>query len=311
MTRPRSRTGSSTYSRAATGSPREACLRSVRRGPRTARGTPRRVPRCGPRLPAAQAGRRPWRTASSTSVVTVSERSAFRSRRRRCRSLPRSRTQSGYPDYLGTLFTITNIGSTSTSPITDGFIGPDAVHFALTSDRCAGIRLAAGASCTVRAFFAPKSSGPHSARLKSTADAGGTVNAMLAGTGPPFTVSPFTHALRVPLRRFNNHRRVHRGELRRRTRRTDHQRSHRKRVQALPATRAKAGSSPREPTAPSRSRSHRLPRATTAGRSSPEPQATKLESRSADLGSGRSRSRLTPPTSGRSEWAPPRRRRST
>ena len=100
--------------------------------------------------------------------------------------------ESGYPDYLGTLFTITNIGSTSTSPITDGFIGPDAVHFALTSDRCAGIRLAAGASCTVRAFFAPKSSGPHSARLKSTADAGGTVNAMLAGTGPPFTVSPFT-----------------------------------------------------------------------------------------------------------------------
>jgi hypothetical protein len=97
---------------------------------------------------------------------------------------------SSFPDYAGTLFTITNIGSTPTSPITDSIVGPDAAHFVLASDGCAGTRLPGGASCTVRAYFAPESSGPRRAQLTSRADAGGTANAMLAGTGPPFIVSP-------------------------------------------------------------------------------------------------------------------------
>jgi outer membrane protein assembly factor BamB len=97
----------------------------------------------------------------------------------------------GFPDYAGTLFTITNIGSAPTSAITDSIVGPDAAHFALTADGCAGTRLLAGARCTVRAFFAPKSSGPRRARLTATAEAGGTATAILTGTGPPFTVSPF------------------------------------------------------------------------------------------------------------------------
>ena len=88
-------------------------------------------------------------------------------------------------------------------PLTNSIVGPDAAHFAPLTDGCAGSRLLPGFSCTMRAFFAPKSSGPKHARLTSTADSGGTVSAMLAGTGPPFIVSPFSKNFGNPVRRFN------------------------------------------------------------------------------------------------------------
>ena len=96
----------------------------------------------------------------------------------------------GDPSSTARTFTITNIGSTPTSAIADSLTGPDAAHFRLASDGCAGTSLAGGASCTVTASFAPTRSGALTAWLTSTATAGGTVNALLAGTALPLTVSP-------------------------------------------------------------------------------------------------------------------------
>lgn len=96
----------------------------------------------------------------------------------------------GDPSSTARTFTITNIGSMPTSRIASSLSGPDAAHFRLTSDGCAGTSLAGGASCSVTASFAPTSSGPRTARLTATAAAGGTVSALLAGTAQPLTISP-------------------------------------------------------------------------------------------------------------------------
>ena len=69
------------------------------------------------------------------------------------------------------IYTITNIGSTPTSAIADSLSGPDAAHFRLTSDGCAGTSLAGGASCTVTASFAPTRAGSRTAWLAATATA--------------------------------------------------------------------------------------------------------------------------------------------
>ena len=96
----------------------------------------------------------------------------------------------GDPDSDTRIYTITNIGSTPTSAIADGLSGPDAAHFRLTSDGCAGTSLAGGASCTVTASFAPTRAGSRTAWLAATATDGGTARALLTGTAQPFTISP-------------------------------------------------------------------------------------------------------------------------
>jgi outer membrane protein assembly factor BamB len=88
------------------------------------------------------------------------------------------------------IYTITNIGPTPTSAIADDLSGPDAAHFRLTSDGCAGTSLAGGARCTITASFAPTRSGSFTAWLAATATAGGTARALLTATAQPFTISP-------------------------------------------------------------------------------------------------------------------------
>ena len=88
------------------------------------------------------------------------------------------------------IYTITNIGPTATSAIADGLSGPDAAHFRLTSDGCAGKSLAGGASCTITVSFVPTRSGSRTAWLTATATAGGTARAVLTGTAQPLTISP-------------------------------------------------------------------------------------------------------------------------
>lgn len=96
----------------------------------------------------------------------------------------------GNPAAAATSFTITNLGTTPTSPITDGLVGPDAAQFRRTSDGCAGTILAGRARCTVTVSFAPTQSGPRTAWLTTTATTGGAVRALLTGTAQPFTLSP-------------------------------------------------------------------------------------------------------------------------
>ena len=125
-------------------------------------------------------------------------RTAFRSPRRSCPS-PRRSTATSSSDNPGSdprIYTITNIGSTPTSAIADSLSGPDAAHFRLTSDGCAGTSLAGGASCTVTASFAPTRAGSRTAWLAATATDGGTARALLTGTAQPFTISPHIEDVR-------------------------------------------------------------------------------------------------------------------
>jgi outer membrane protein assembly factor BamB len=92
--------------------------------------------------------------------------------------------------YQAMTFTITNIGSTPTSHIADGLSGPDAAHFRVTSDACAGVTLAGGASCAVNVSFTPTQSGRRTASLTTTATTGGTATARLVGTAAPLTLTP-------------------------------------------------------------------------------------------------------------------------
>ncbi len=94
------------------------------------------------------------------------------------------------PDLSSRVYTITNIGSTPTSAVADSLSGPDAAHFRLTSDGCAGTSLAGGASCTVTASFAPTRAGYRTAWLATSATDGGTARAQLTGTAQPFSVAP-------------------------------------------------------------------------------------------------------------------------
>ena len=87
-------------------------------------------------------------------------------------------------------FTVTNTGPAPTSVIAARLSGADATQFRVESDSCTGTSLAAGATCTVTASFAPTLSGTPTALLSAKADAGGTASALLSGTAQPLTISP-------------------------------------------------------------------------------------------------------------------------
>jgi outer membrane protein assembly factor BamB len=82
-----------------------------------------------------------------------------------------------------TTFTVTNFGSSPTSAINDTLTGADPLQFRVTSDTCAGIFLAGGASCTIGVSFAPTLSGLRQATLAVSAATGGSTSATLSGTG--------------------------------------------------------------------------------------------------------------------------------
>jgi outer membrane protein assembly factor BamB len=87
-------------------------------------------------------------------------------------------------------FTVTNFGSSATTAITDTFTGADPSQFRLTSDTCADMTLAGGASCTVGVAFAPTLPGVLSANLVVSAATGGSAGATLSGTGNAFSIDP-------------------------------------------------------------------------------------------------------------------------
>ena len=82
-----------------------------------------------------------------------------------------------------TTFTVTNFGSSPTSAITDTLTGADSLQFRVTSDTCAGISLAGGASCTIGVSFDPTLFGLRQATLAVSAATGGSTSATLSGTG--------------------------------------------------------------------------------------------------------------------------------
>jgi outer membrane protein assembly factor BamB len=89
-----------------------------------------------------------------------------------------------------TKFTVTNFGSTATTPITDTLTGHDASQFRVRSDTCNGAALSGGASCTVEVAFAPTLPGVLSTTLKVNAAQGGALAATLSGTGNVLSISP-------------------------------------------------------------------------------------------------------------------------
>ena len=80
-----------------------------------------------------------------------------------------------------TTFTATNTGGSATGTIAVTVSGTDASQFAIASDLCSGMTLAAGASCTIKARFAPRSAGGKAASLTAASPAGGTAVAALGG----------------------------------------------------------------------------------------------------------------------------------
>ncbi|HTJ46815.1 MAG TPA: choice-of-anchor D domain-containing protein [Kofleriaceae bacterium] len=89
-------------------------------------------------------------------------------------------------------FTVSNSNATPTGALTFSLAGADASQFALLaptgSDCVAGTTtLALGATCTIRAKFAPDSTGAKTAGLNVSASPGGTASGALTGTGvtPP------------------------------------------------------------------------------------------------------------------------------
>ena len=93
-------------------------------------------------------------------------------------------------------FTVTNTGGVDSGTITASLTGTDAGSFTTANDTCTGQVLAAGASCTIDAAFAPASTGAKSASLDATAAPGGTASAGLTGTGAApaaLAVSPSPH----------------------------------------------------------------------------------------------------------------------
>jgi outer membrane protein assembly factor BamB len=89
-----------------------------------------------------------------------------------------------------TTFTVTNFDSAATSAITDSLSGPNPSRYRVISDTCAGVALAAGATCTIAAEFVPTLSGVRRATLTAHAATGGTTNAVLSGTADPLGIDP-------------------------------------------------------------------------------------------------------------------------
>lgn len=90
--------------------------------------------------------------------------------------------QQGFTSSLGS-FTVTNVGQSTSSPITVAFGNTNADQFNIQNDDCSGVELAGGESCTVDAQFAPTSTGPKTTTLEASATEGGAASASLTGTG--------------------------------------------------------------------------------------------------------------------------------
>jgi hypothetical protein len=80
------------------------------------------------------------------------------------------------------IFTIVNVGGTTTGPISSSLTGSNATDFAITSSTCS-VLLAPGATCTITVVFTPAATGARSAQLTVTAIPGGVATASLAGNG--------------------------------------------------------------------------------------------------------------------------------
>jgi hypothetical protein len=78
---------------------------------------------------------------------------------------------------------ITNTGTAVAGTLTTSITGTDAAQFAIDTDGCKGMALAAGGTCTISAHFAPTKSGSASAALSVNAMPGTPVNVALTGTG--------------------------------------------------------------------------------------------------------------------------------
>jgi outer membrane protein assembly factor BamB len=88
------------------------------------------------------------------------------------------------------IFTVTNFGSSPTTAVTVELTGADPSEFFISSDTCAGVVLAGGASCAIGVMFAPMLPGLRTATLAVSAATGGTTGASLSGTGISLTVTP-------------------------------------------------------------------------------------------------------------------------
>ncbi len=82
-----------------------------------------------------------------------------------------------------TQFVVTNGGGETSGVLAAALAGADAANFVIIADACTGISLAAAASCTITASFAPQAVGSEAATLAVTATPGGTANATLLGNG--------------------------------------------------------------------------------------------------------------------------------
>jgi hypothetical protein len=92
------------------------------------------------------------------------------------------------------MFTVTNVGSSAAGPLGTMLSGANPTEFAAIMDGCAGMTLAPNSTCSVTASFNPTSAGAKTATL-TVSGGGGTVSAMLAGTGvasATLTITPPT-----------------------------------------------------------------------------------------------------------------------
>jgi outer membrane protein assembly factor BamB len=90
-------------------------------------------------------------------------------------------------------FTVTNIGPSATTPISDSIRGTDPSQFHVVSDTCRATALSRAASCTVKVTFNPTLPGAQTATLSLDATAGGQATATLSGSGNPLTIDPATY----------------------------------------------------------------------------------------------------------------------
>jgi len=93
-------------------------------------------------------------------------------------------------------FVVQNPGPITAGPLESALAGPQAAHFEITSDTCAGTSLAAGATCAVAIRFRPASSGASAGVLTVSAAAGASTSATLHGvSGEPVVLefAPASH----------------------------------------------------------------------------------------------------------------------
>lgn len=86
---------------------------------------------------------------------------------------------------LGTMFTVTNTGTTTTGLLTTMMAGNHPGDFIKQFDQCNGHALGAGAACTLFITFEPGPVGPRNARVQVSASPGGFTAADLSGTCTP------------------------------------------------------------------------------------------------------------------------------